>query len=250
MNFFIKFLTFIFFLLLSSCVDYKYEKSTQEVKKYFTSHGFALIYDSSLYIDKVINVKMDNDALVVVHRKLKKNTPIKISNPINSNEVEIKISKRGSYPRFFNVLISKKIADILDIDLDNPYVEILEIKKNKKFVAKASNTFDEEKNVALKVPVKKVKIANLLETKKIIKKKTSKKKSFILVIGDFYYIDSANNLRNQLIKDTGNKNFYIKEIKSNQFRLYAGPFENFNTLKTTYISLNNLGFDELDVFQE
>ena len=181
---------------------------------------------------------------------LKKNTPIKIINPNNNKELETKVSKRGLYPSFFNIVISKKIADILQIDLDNPYLEVYEIKKNKKFVAKESNTFDEEKNVALKVPVKKVEIDDLSKSNNVVKKKNNINKTFIIVIGDFYYAESANNLKKQLIKDTSSNNFSIKEIKSNQFRLYAGPFKNFNTLKSTYISLNNLGFDGLNVFQE
>ena len=83
-----------------------------------------------------------------------------------------------------------------------------------------------------------------------MRKKNNIKKTFIIVIGDFYYAESADNLKKQLIKDTASNNFSIKEIKSNQYRLYAGPFKNFNTLKSTYISLNNLGFDDLNVFQE
>ena len=181
---------------------------------------------------------------------LKKNTSIKIINPNNNKELETKVFKRALYPSFFNIVISKKIADILEIDLDNPYLEVYEIKKNKKFVAKESNTFDEEKNVALKVPVKKVEIDDLSKSNNVVKKKNNINKTFIIVIGDFYYAESANNLKKQLIKDTSSNNFSIKEIKSNQFRLYAGPFKNFNTLKSTYISLNNLGFDGLNVFQE
>ena len=37
------------------------------------------------------------------------------------------------------LVVSKKVATILELDFDNPFVEILEIKKNKTFVAKKSN---------------------------------------------------------------------------------------------------------------
>jgi len=32
--------------------------------------------------------------------------------------------------------------------------------------------------------------------------------------------------------------------------LLVGPFNNFNALKTIYISLNNLGFEDLNIYME
>ena len=61
------------------------------------------------------------------------------------------------------------MAKELELDFDNPYVEVMEIKKNETFVAKEGTTFEEEKNVATKVPVEKIEIDNL-STKKVIKK--------------------------------------------------------------------------------
>ena len=75
-------------------------------------------------------------------------------------------------------------------------------------------------------------------------------KNFVLVISDFYYYDSANNLKKDLIQKTQINKFTIKKINHNKYRLSVGPFENFNALKSVYISLNNLGFDELDVYRE
>ena len=68
-----------------------------------------------------------------MHSLLKPNTPIKIMNPNNSKFLETKIYKKASYPKIFNIVVSKKIASILELDLDNPYVEIIEIRKNKTF---------------------------------------------------------------------------------------------------------------------
>ena len=67
-----------------------------------------------------------------------------------------------------------------------------------------------------------------------------------MIINDFYYQDSADELKNNLIKKTNINNFIVKEINSNKYRLSVGPFINFNALKSTYISLNNLGFDDLN----
>ena len=83
------------------------------------------------------------------------------------------------------------------------------------------------------------------------KKKTYKEKSnFILVISDFYYIDTANNLKKDLLKKIDLNNIYVKKINDTKYRLLVGPFKNFNALKSTYISLNNLGFEELMVYKE
>ena len=75
-------------------------------------------------------------------------------------------------------------------------------------------------------------------------------KNFILVISDFYYIDSANNLKKDLSKKININNISVKKINNNKYRLLVGPFENFNALKNTYISLNKLGFEVLNIYKE
>jgi len=237
-------------IFLFSCAEYKSQKTKGKEKSFFSSTGFALIYEKDLYSQKIINKKLNNEKLVTMHNFLKINTPIKIINPINSKFVETKIYKKAKYPKIFNLVISKKIASILDLDVDNPYIEILEIKKNKKFIAKEGNIFDEEKNVAEKAPVDEVKIDDLTKDQNQSKKKIKKKYTFTLIISDFYYENSANKLKEELIKKTKIDNISVKKINNNKYRLLVGPFENFNTLKTAYISLNNLGFEDLNVYKE
>ena len=239
-----------FFLQLSSCVDYKTNKTVQDKAKiYYSSSGFALIYEDILHKQKIINKKLDNEVVVVMHRLLKINTPIKIINPVNSKNIETRINKKANYPKIFNVVISKKIASILELDLNNPFIEIVELKKNKTFIAEEGNIFDEEKNVAAKAPVDEIEMNNLTMNQSKIEKKTERS-NFILVISDFYYIDSANNLKNELDKKTNIDNISVKKINNNQYRLLVGPFKNFNALKDTYISLNNLGFEGLNIYKE
>jgi len=57
-------------------------------------------------------------------------------------------------------------------------------------------------------------------------------------------------LKNELVKKTNINNIFIKKIANNKYRLLAGPFKNFNALKTIYISLNNLGFGDLNIYRE
>ena len=84
-------------------------------------------------------------------------------------------------------------------------------------------------------------INNAQKTKKV------KIYKFEIIVSDFYYFESAMSLKKHLEKETQIKNFSVKKINKNKYRLSIGPFKNFNALKSSYISLNNLGFDELEI---
>ena len=248
----LKKILYLFLLcnLIFSCAEYQVQKSKKNIeKKFYSSKGFALIFSEDLYKQRVINKKLNNKKVAAMHNILRVNTPVKILNPKNSKFIETKISRKGNYPKIFNIVLSESAASILGLDTENPYVEVFEVKKNKKFVAKKSNTFDEEKNVADKAPVDEIKMDDITETKVEIKKKVDKK-SYILVISDFYYETSANNLMAELAKKININKISVKKININKYRLLVGPFKNFNALKTTYISLNNLGFEDLNIYRE
>jgi len=251
MNFLNKILILLFIFLFSACVNNTNTRSKHKPDKiFYSSSGFALLYDESYYDEKIIKSKLDNNTISIFHSFLKKNTSIKIINPENSKFVETKVTKKIDYPAIFNVVISKKIAQILEIDPENPFVEVIELKKNKTFVAKESNTFDEERNVAETAPVDEVKMDDLSKQSTNTENNIIKKNNFVLVVSDFYYLESAENLKNELIEKTRINNFSIRKLGSNKYRLSLGPFKNFNALKTSYISLNNLGFKELNIYRE
>ena len=239
-------------ITLYSCADYSvYNVNKSKEKQYYSSSGFALVYEDSLYKQKIVNRKINNNEdIKVMHSLLKTNTPIKIINPNNSKFIETRIYKKANYPKIFTIVVTEKIASILELDLDNPLVEVIEIKKNKTFIAKKANTYEEEKKVAKKVPVDEIKMDDLTNDKDEDKKNAFKDNNFIILINDFYYEDSAINLKNELIKKTKLNNILIKKIGNNKYRLLAGPFKNFNALKTTYISLNNSGFEDLNIYKD
>ena len=169
----IKILIFFIFINLYACAGYEKNKGLKDLDKiYYSSSGFALIYEDTLYEDKTINKKINNDEIIVLYSTLKRNTPVRITNLNNSKSIDSKIYMKTNYPKIFNVLISKKIASLLELDNENPLVEINELKKNETFVAGDGNTFDEERNVADKAPVDQIEMNDItvLETKKIIKK--------------------------------------------------------------------------------
>ena len=252
---------FCFILVLGACADFKIDKSKpKKERKFYSSKGFALIYNDSLFeeggIDKklnnneIIDNQLNNEEIIALHSSLKKNTLIKIINPDTSIAVETKIFRKAEYPNIFNIVLSKKIATILELNLDNPYVEIFEVKKNKTFIAKEGNIFEVEKQVAESAPVDEITMDDLSKEEMDIKKKLGKKNIFVLVISDFYYYDSAQNLKEELIKKTQINDFSIKKINDTKYRLSVGPFKNFNALKSIYISLNNLGFESINIYRE
>ena len=113
-----------------------------------------------------------------MHNFLKRNTSIKIINPINSKFVETKIYKKANYPKIFSAVITRQVADHLELDENNPFIEIYEIKKNKTFIAKESNIYDEERNVTQKAPVDEIKMDVLSDEEvKVEKNKTYSSRS-------------------------------------------------------------------------
>tara|TARA_Y100000590_G_scaffold49633_1_gene52456 strand:+ start:15432 stop:16184 length:753 start_codon:yes stop_codon:yes gene_type:complete len=241
----------IFCIFAFSCADYQSQSiDKKKEKNYFSSSGFALIYSKNLFDQKIVNKKINNEKNEVLHSSLKINTPIKIINPLNSKFVETKIKKKAEFPKIFSLVISKEIANILELNEENPFVEIVEVKKNEIFVAKKSNTFDEEKHVAAKVPVDEIQMDDISVSISNNSNSNKKKNKFILVINDFYYQDSAISLKNEILKQTKLNNLFVKKINDKKYRLFAGPFENFNALKNSYISLNNLGFEDLNIYVE
>ena len=73
MNLIYKILFFLLILLTTQCADYNYVKKSQETdKKYYSSIGFALIYDDSLHNQGILSTKINNNEIIVLHSFLKK----------------------------------------------------------------------------------------------------------------------------------------------------------------------------------
>ena len=63
----------------------------------------------------------------------------------------MKNTKRIQYPDFYKLLITKAVATKLELNADLPILEIIEIKKNKSFIAKKAKIFKEEEKILLKL---------------------------------------------------------------------------------------------------
>ena len=118
MNIFKIILSTFFLVIIYSCAEYKSTKKIDKPQRqYFSSKGFALIYEKSLYIDKIVNKKIKNDEIELMHDSLIKNTPIKITNPENGISLiaEVK-SNKVKFSNFYNSVLSSRIAEILVLD--------------------------------------------------------------------------------------------------------------------------------------
>ena len=153
-----KYKLIILLLFLTSCAQ-NYTKL--ELNKPFSSKGFAYIYNDKDFINKVIKRKLDNSSFQIAHNKLKPGSLIKIINIKTNDSIILKNSKRFEYPEFYKILITKPVADKLNLPIDLPLVEVIEVKKNKSFVAKKTKIFKEEEKTHNNAPVESVTINNI-----------------------------------------------------------------------------------------
>ena len=218
-----------------------------ENKKPFNSKGFAYIYNEHDFKNKIIKTKLNNEIYQIAQKNLPIGTLIKVINPKTNQSITLKNQKKGRYPEFYKILISEAVAKKLNISNDLPIIEIIEVKKNKSFIAKKAKIFNEEKKISSNAPVTSVEISNISQNKKV--KKLAKEKVSIL-IASFYSVESAEFLRQRIIKEIPNydvKKLRIRKQSNKQTNLISGPYSTINFMKNDYILLKKFGFEELDI---
>ena len=239
----------LIFLANCSTTDLINKKPNKIIINGYYNKGFALVYNNDLYIKKILNKKIDKRSLIIFQKNLKSNTKVKITNILNNKSLIATVGKDSIYPSFNNVVLSKRIAEELDLDINQPYVEILEIVENSIFVAKKAKTHDEEKNVAVKAPVNNISINNLNATKKENKKKDSIKFSYTVKIADFYFRETALIMIDRIKKESSIKNPKIKKLSDKKYRVYLGPFSNINSLQKSFNDISILEFDNIEIIK-
>ena len=215
----------------------------------FINKGFSLIYSNKLYDNKVISKKIDERSLVIFQKNLKKNTIVKITNILNNKSIIGTVGKNADYPLFNNAVLSLRIADEIDLNENEPYVEILEVLEDAIFVAKRAKTFEEEKKVANKAPVNNINISDLNTKQANTKNELSKKFSYEIKIADFYFNDTASLLVDRIAKETKIKDAKIKKINEKKYRVYVGPFNNINSLQKIFNDISILEFENIEIIK-
>jgi hypothetical protein len=236
----------LIFIFLVSCSQH-YTKS--ESRKPYNATGLAYIFNNEDYKNKVLKKKLDNDLLQISHKDLKIGTLIKLINPKTKDNLVLKNIKKIQYPDLYKIMITERVASKLGIVSELPLIEILEIKKNKSFIAKEAKIYQEEKKISSKAPVTSVKIANISKKKPILKSINSD--NIYIFVASFYTEEAANLLKKRIILETSNydkKKLNIRKKTAKEFEVLSGPYKSINLLKNDYIDLKNFGFEELDIF--
>jgi len=246
-----KLLIFCCFILLNNCTTTTLTKNkiSNSLDNPFINKGFSLIYNDKFYDNKIVSKKIDERSLVIFQKNLKKNTIVKITNILNNKSVIGTVGNNADYPLFNNAVLSLRIADEIGLNKNQPYVEILEVLEDTVFVAKRANTFEEEKKVANKAPVNNINISDLNIKEINTKKELNKKFSYKIKIADFYFNDTALLLVDRIIKETKIKNAKIKKINENKYRVYAGPFNNINSLQKSFNDISILKFENIEIIK-
>ena len=216
----------------------------------YSNKGFALIYDED--VDNSLESNLDNTSLNILSPNLPNGTPVRITNIINGKSLMTIVKNKTVLPAFYNSVITKRIVSELSINPNEPYVYIETINSNNLYVANDVKTFDEEKEVANKAPVDDIMVQSIsLETEI----KESKTKNFvtnfnyIIKFADFYFEDSAIMLKNRLFEEYNIENILIKKLSQNNFRVYKGPYKDFEKLKKGFHNIENIDFDSIEIIK-
>ena len=244
--------SFIFFLI--GCEQNNLSKNSinkEKLSKYKNS-GFALVYENVLKKEKKISKKIDNRGLYIFHKNLKKNSFVRITNPLNQKTLIAEvISNKAKFSDFYNSVITLRIAEELSLDLKEPYIELFLISENSTFIAKKAKTFEEEKKVAEKAPVDGIQIDNLgkilVPKKEIVKNNIF---NYSIKIADFYYKDSAKSMSERIINETNIKNPIIKTISNTKYRVLLGPFNDIKKLEESFNDIKSLNFENLEILKD
>ena len=217
-----------------------------KIEKKYSNIGFALIFDDNLEKIK----KIDDRSLFIYHKNLKKKSSVKITNPKNGKSLiaEVKSNKQ-KFSDFYNSVISRRIAEDLELDFNEPYLQIVLISKDSTFIAKKTKTFDAEKKVAEKAPIDGIQINDLNkdnQKKEIVKKN---KFSYSVKIADFYYKDTAQIMLLRIKNETSLDDPIIQELSKTKFRVLIGPFNDIKSLKETFEQLKLLNFENLEILK-
>ena len=244
---------FVWILLITGCNKHGLnEKAINQSSSFkYKNTGFALVYKEKLKKDKEISKRINNRALLIFHKTLRKNSFVKITNPLNGKSIIAEIvSNNVVFSDFYNSVITQRIVDELSLNIKEPYINLVLISENSTFIAKKTKTFDEEKNVAQKAPVDGITIDNLdtkIENKKKIK---TSKFLYSIKVADFYYNDTAKNMIDRIKEETNLKNPLIKKLSKTKYRVLLGPFNDIKKLEKTFNEIKSLNFENIEILKD
>ncbi len=248
-----KIIFFIFYITLLSCTETKKINYSKKFINY-QNKGFTLIYDENLYKKKFINKKLNDRSLLIFNNFLEKETPVKITNLLNGKYLIAKVGHEADFPFFYNSVISKRIADDLNININEPYIQIQTLNQKNSFIINKAKTFDEEKEVANKVPVEGIEIENISinstnSKKEKVELNSNENFNYIIRIADLYFEDSAYILKERLLNEYNISDIKVRKLSKNSYRVYKGPFYNLDSIKSEYSDIIKLNFENIEIIK-
>ena len=136
MNYKLTILIFFSIFLIGCEPIKKSDRINIDLSNKYKNFGFTLIYNDNLGIKK----KLDDRSLEIFHETLKIKSSVKITNPNNGKSLIAKVkSNKVVFSKFYNSVISLRIAQLLEIDFEEPYIEIILISDDTTFVAKRNH---------------------------------------------------------------------------------------------------------------
>ena len=248
MNYKIFFILFSVFFIYGCETTNKVKSGTGkfDVVQRYKNLGFTLVFDSNL--DNIKN--LDERSLDIYHKSLKKKSIVKITNPKNGKYLIARVkSNRVKFSDFYNSIISKRISQTLELNQEDPYIEILLIPENSTFVAKKEKTFEEEKKVANKAPIDGIVINDLnkIKTKKKILK--SENFSYSIKLADFYYKNTALMMVDRIKQETFLKNYKVIELSKTKYRVLIGPFNDIKSIQESFEEIKSLNFENIEILK-
>ena len=242
----------ISFFFIFSCTTYQADKKEELIiQDVYSNKGFTLLFEPSLKKNKKISKNIDSRSLIIFQKYLKKEAMVKITNLLNNKSIIAKVGSKANYPEFYNSVISERIYNELEIDLVEPYVEIIALNNDSVFLSNKAKTFEEEKKVADKAPVEGISIKNLNENSndKVIKKRQNNF-SYIIKIADFYFRDSAKLMVKRIKEETKVNKVKIMNISNTAFRVFLGPYKDLNSLQKAFNDISIINFENIELIKQ
>ena len=246
-------ITILIFLLFIGC------KPTDNQIKYsaavnYSNSGFTLIFDENLFKKNIVSNRINTRSLIIHNKTLKKGTLVRITNPLNDKYLIAQIGKSSNYPNFYNSVISQRIAEELEIDPKQPYINLQTINLSSTTIANKAVTYEEERKVADKAPVEGISIKNIgIENNNTDENVQAKieldKFNYIIKIADLFFEDSALMLKKRLENEFNIQNILIKKMSQNTFRVYKGPFIDLDSIKNEFNNIDKLKFENIEILK-
>lgn len=208
-----KIYLFLFVIFLSCTSDYSvYERK-----------GFAKIN----YNKKIIS-------------PLPKSTLLKVTNIKNKKSVVVTTNdiSKNLGPRI--IALPDNIFQELKLNKNLPLIHMQTLRKNKVFIAKKTEIYEQEKRVDKKVVIEKINIMNLANDKK-------SKDSIYLNFGPFYNKIYANQLYKILKLRFNNKKLVFKDYQDKNYTISIGPLKNLTEFDKIYLKLGKIGLIGFDI---